>query len=111
MRQGPIWGTSVTLRPVKRNPVPVVVGLVLVALLADPARLALAPDATTLAADLAKNRKRLAFLRADAIGPEVRALAWGDTALFGVDRVKTLDDWPLTARLAVPVAADAFDPA
>ena len=55
----------------------------------DPARLVLAPDATTLAADLAKNRKRLAFLRADAVGPEVRALAWGDAALFGVDRVKT----------------------
>ena len=77
----------------------------------DPARLVLAPDAKTLAADLAKNRKRLAFLRADAVGPEVRALAWGDTALFGVDRVKTLADWPLTASLPAPTAADAFDPA
>ena len=57
---------------------------------ADPERLVLAADAATLAKDLAKNRKRLAFLRADAIGPEVRALAWGDTALFGVDRVKDL---------------------
>ena len=77
----------------------------------DPARLILAPDAKTLAADLAKNRKRLAFLRADAVGPEVRALAWGDSALFGVDRVKTLADWPLTASLPAPTAADAFDPA
>ena len=77
----------------------------------DPARLILAPDAKTLAADLAKNRKRLAFLRADAVGPEVRALAWGDAALFGVDRVKTLADWPLTASLPAPTAADAFDPA
>ncbi len=77
---------------------------------ADPARLVLAPDETTLAADLAKNRKRLAFLRADAVGPEVRALAWGDSALFGVDRVKTLADWPLTASLPAPAAADAFDP-
>jgi hypothetical protein len=77
----------------------------------DPARLVLAPDETTLAADLAKNRKRLAFLRADAVGPEVRALAWGDSALFGVDRVKSLADWPLTASLPAAAAADAFDPA
>ena len=28
-----------------------------------------------------------AFLRADAVGPGVRALAWGDRTLFGVDRV------------------------
>jgi poly-gamma-glutamate synthesis protein (capsule biosynthesis protein) len=77
----------------------------------DPARLVLASDAKTLAADLAKNRKRLAFLRADAVGPDVRALAWGDTALFGVDRVKTLADWPLMASLPAPAAADAFDPA
>ena len=78
----------------------------------EPARLILAPDATTLAADLAKNRKRLAFLRADAVGPAVRALAWGDTALFGVDRVKTLADWPLTrAACPRPTAADAYDPA
>ncbi len=77
---------------------------------ADPERLVLAADAATLAKDLAKNRKRLAFLRADAIGPEVRALAWGDTALFGVDRVKDLGAWPLTARLPAPAAADAFDP-
>ncbi len=78
---------------------------------ADPERLVLADDATTLAKDLAKNRKRLAFLRADAIGPEVRALAWGDTALFGVDRIKDLGAWPLTARLPAPAEADAFDPA
>jgi poly-gamma-glutamate synthesis protein (capsule biosynthesis protein) len=78
---------------------------------ADPDRLVLAADAATLAKDLAKNRKRLAFLRADAIGPEVRALAWGETALFGVDRVKSLADWPLNARLPAPVAGEAFDPA
>jgi poly-gamma-glutamate synthesis protein (capsule biosynthesis protein) len=78
---------------------------------ADPERLVLAADASTLAKDLAKNRKRLAFLRADAVGPEVRALAWGDSALFGVDRVKTLAGWPLTARLPAPASADAFDPA
>jgi capsule synthesis protein PGA_cap len=78
---------------------------------ADPERLVLADDAPTLAKDLAKNRKRLAFLRADAIGPEVRALAWGDTALFGVDRVKDLAAWPLMARLPAAADAAAFDPA
>ncbi len=76
----------------------------------DPARLIRADDAARLAADLTKNGKRLAFLRADAVGPEVRALAWGDTTLFGVERVKALADWPLTARLPAPAAADAFDP-
>ena len=78
---------------------------------ADPERLVLAADAATLAKDLAKNRKRLAFLRADDVGPAVRALAWGDTALFGVDRVEDLAAWPLTARLPAPTAGDAFDPA
>ena len=58
------------------------------------------PDEAALAADLTKNGKRLAFLRADAVGPEVRALDWGDTALFGVDRVKDLAAWPLTRTTA-----------
>ena len=78
---------------------------------ADPAHIVTFADEPALAADLAKNRKRLAFLRADAVGPEVRALAWGGKALFGVDRVKTLADWPLTAQLPAPAAADAYDPA
>ena len=65
----------------------------------DPARLILAPDAATLSSDLAKNRKRLAFLRADEVGPGVRALAWGDQSLFGVGRVKSLDEWALNAQL------------
>ena len=77
----------------------------------DPALLILAPDEATLAADLTKNGKRLAFLRADEVGPEVRALAWGDKALFGVDRVKATKDWPLTARLPAPAPAVAYDPA
>jgi poly-gamma-glutamate capsule biosynthesis protein CapA/YwtB (metallophosphatase superfamily) len=77
---------------------------------ADAARLILADNEAHLATDLTKNAgKRLAFLRADAVGPEVRALAWDEVALFGVDRVKTLADWPLTARLPAPAAADAFD--
>jgi poly-gamma-glutamate synthesis protein (capsule biosynthesis protein) len=74
-------------------------------------RLAFAADEASLAADLTKNGKRLAFLRADEVGPEVRALAWGDKALFGVDRVKAVADWPLTARLPGAAPADAYDPA
>ena len=78
---------------------------------ADPAHIVTFADEPALAADLAKNRKRLAFLRADAVGPEVRALAWGGKALFGVDRVKKLADWPLTAQMPAPAAAEAYDPA
>jgi hypothetical protein len=82
---------------------------------ADPARLVLAPDAATLAADLAESRKRLAFLRIDEIGPSVRALAWGRDAMFGVGRVATLADWPLTAglpaRSPVTDGPAPFDPA
>jgi hypothetical protein len=78
---------------------------------ADPNHLVQAADATTLAADLAKSGKRLAFLRADAVTPAVRALAWGDSALFGVGRVKTLADWPLSAALPLPSVGTAFDEA
>ena len=66
--------------------------------------------AATLAKDLAKNRKRLAFLRADAIGPDVRALAWGDTALFGVDRVKDLGGVAADGPPPRPGRGGAFDP-
>jgi hypothetical protein len=62
-------------------------------------RLFLVPNAATVMRDLAKNRKRLAVLRADAVGPGVRALGWGGHTLFGVDAVKTVAAWGLTARL------------
>lgn len=78
---------------------------------ADATRLIEVPDAATLMTDMAANRKRLAFLRADAVGAGVRALAWGADALFGVDRVKDLADWPLTAQLPAPAPAQAYDPA
>ena len=78
---------------------------------ADTTRLILAPDAATLTTDMAADRKRLAFLRADAVTPGVRALAWGNDALFGVDRVKDLSAWPLMAQLPAPTAAAAYDPA
>ena len=76
---------------------------------ADGTRLVEAKDATKLASDLAKNRKRLAFLRADAIGPQVRALAWGGNALFGVDRLTDVSGWGLRARLPAALAGEAFD--
>ena len=65
----------------------------------DASRLILAPDAAILATDLAAHRKRLAFLRADVVGPSVRALGWGSKALFGVGGVKSIAQWGLTARL------------
>jgi capsule synthesis protein PGA_cap len=77
----------------------------------DPDRLVLARDAARLSRDLAKNRKRLAFLRAADVTPAVRSLAWGPRALFGVDRVKSLAEWRLNARLPADPAARSFDPA
>ena len=68
--------------------------------------------AEDLRAWLPKHRKALAFLRADDVDESVRALAWGGDALFGVDRVASLDAWPLTARLLVPEgSAPGYDPA
>jgi hypothetical protein len=77
---------------------------------ADGSRLILAKDAATLTRDLAKNRKRLGFLRAEDVSPGVRALAWGDRTLFGVDRVKKAADWRLSAQLPARDGAPAFDP-
>lgn len=76
----------------------------------DPDRIVRAKDATALARHMAKDKKRLGFLRADEVGPAVRALAWGKRSLFGVGRVTTAADWPLTARLPV-AATSGFDPA
>ncbi len=79
---------------------------------ADDRRLVLAPDRATLGADLAAHRDRLAFLRADAVAPDVRALGWGDRELFGVDRLRDLGDWPLDrASCRRPPSGTAFDPA
>jgi poly-gamma-glutamate synthesis protein (capsule biosynthesis protein) len=60
---------------------------------------------------LAKHQTWLGFLRADQVGPSVRALAWGGTSLFGETRVASVAAWPLHARL--PVASDnvAYNPA
>ncbi len=76
----------------------------------DPAAatLVMAPDAATLRADLAAHRDRLAFLRATDVDPSVRALAWGDRTLFGVDRVTALEDWPLGAGFDPILDADGI---
>jgi hypothetical protein len=73
-------------------------------------RLVTVASAEKLALNLAANRGRVGFLRADEVGPSVRALAWGGNSLFGTDRVKSLAKWPLTARLPGP-ATPAYDPA
>ncbi|HSL77359.1 MAG TPA: CapA family protein, partial [Candidatus Limnocylindrales bacterium] len=76
----------------------------------DPARLVLVKDAATLIRGFAKSRKRLGFIRAEDVSPGVRALAWGDRALFGVDRVRKASDWTLKAELPARAGATAFDP-
>lgn len=76
----------------------------------DAGRLVLAPDHGALAADLRAHPDRLAFLRASDVGPSVRALAWEGRDLFGVDRVRSLADWPLNAGLAARAGQPAFDP-
>ncbi len=71
------------------------------------------PDADALAVALATNRDRLGFLRAEEVGPSVRALAWGPDAMFGVDRVASAAAWPLQAIVpaGTVVAYQAYDPA
>jgi Bacterial capsule synthesis protein PGA_cap len=76
----------------------------------DTSRLVLADDAAALTKSLAKNRKRLAFIRADDVTPAVRALAWGDRTLFGVDRVTKATDWRLKVELPARAAEATFDP-
>lgn len=76
------------------------------------ARLVTAPDAATLMKDLAAHRDRLAFLRADEVGPGIRALAWKGVELFGVHHLKSLAAWPLTATLPLALpGVPAYDPA
>lgn len=80
-------------------------------------RLRTVAEAADLPAALVRQRRSLAFLRADEVGPSVRALAWGQQSLFGADRVRSLERWRLTARLGVVPdpgtgeIAPAYDPA
>jgi hypothetical protein len=78
---------------------------------AEAGRLVLADTPDTLAADLAAHRNRLGLERASQVGPSVRALEWQGKALFGVDRLPSLADWPLTASLMADDPAVAYDPA
>ena len=73
-------------------------------------RLVRAATADALMADLAGHPGWLGFLRADQVGPGVRALAWGSTALFGETRVPSLAAWPLHAPLAPQPGVAAYDP-
>jgi poly-gamma-glutamate capsule biosynthesis protein CapA/YwtB (metallophosphatase superfamily) len=79
---------------------------------AESRHLILAKDAKTLKRHLAKNRKRLAIIRADEVTAGVRALAWGKRTLFGVDRIRDAADWRLFARLPDDDGdgRDGFDP-
>ncbi len=67
-------------------------------------RVVTAPTAQALMADLSAHRDRMAFLRADAVGPGIRAMAWRGARLFGVHRLKDVAGWPLTAQLPAPAA-------
>jgi poly-gamma-glutamate synthesis protein (capsule biosynthesis protein) len=73
--------------------------------------LVLAATDAALATDIDTKPLRLGFLRASQVGPSVRALAWGAKSLFGVARVSSLADWPLSAVLDGASTGDAFDPA
>ncbi|HEY5627994.1 MAG TPA: CapA family protein, partial [Candidatus Limnocylindrales bacterium] len=70
-----------------------------------------APSADALMTTLAKHPTWLGFLRADQVGPGVRALAWGTASLFGETRVASLAAWPLQAQLPATTGATAYDPA
>ncbi|HKB29053.1 MAG TPA: hypothetical protein VKC59_08525, partial [Candidatus Limnocylindrales bacterium] len=70
-------------------------------------------DDTTLKADLAAHPDRLGFLPLPDVDPSVRALGWGDLALFGVHRLATLEGWPLRLELpagTVPATTQPYDP-
>jgi hypothetical protein len=73
-------------------------------------RLVTVASSGVLASNLAAHRTRIGFVRADDVGPSVRALAWGGKVLYGNDRVATLAKWPLRVRLRGP-ATPAYDPA
>lgn len=73
-------------------------------------RLTTVADAKALMATLAKQRSWIGFLRADQVGPGVRALAWGSASLFGETRVASLASWPLHATLPASADGAAYDP-
>jgi hypothetical protein len=74
------------------------------------ARLVREPDAAALMTAVAKHGDWLGFLRADEVGPGVKALAWGSSSLFGEARLRSLASWPLLARLPTATAGQTYDP-
>jgi hypothetical protein len=77
-----------------------------------PSRLILAANAAAIDTDLTAHPDRLSFIRADEVTPAIRAIAWGTSELFGVERVKIAGAWKLNAALPTTVGATpAFDPA
>ena len=72
--------------------------------------LAIAATVAALDADLAKGGALLGFVRASDVGPSVRAIDWDGKSLFGVNRFKSLTDWPLKAYLAEAAGTAGFDP-
>ena len=75
-------------------------------------RLVTVPTAKALATDLAGHPAWIGFLRADQVGPSVRAVSWAGKSLFGEQRVKSLAKWPLVATLEGPAPGSAtYDPA
>ncbi len=76
------------------------------------AHLEIAADAAALMADLHAYPDRLGFLRADSVGPGVRAITWDGANLFGVHHVQSLANWQLTARLPITLpGVPVYDPA
>src|SRR4029077_17372447 len=60
------------------------------------AKIVRAAGPTALARDLARDSKRIAFLRASQVTPAVRAIAWAGRDLFGVGRGKGATGWKVT---------------
>ena len=74
-------------------------------------RLVRVASASLLMTALAKHGTWLGFLRADQVGPGVKALAWGAASLFGEARVASLAQWPLHAQLPTATGVAAYNPA
>jgi hypothetical protein len=75
-------------------------------------RLVTVASPQALAANLAAHPARIGFLRADEVGPSVRAVSWAGKGLFGEGRVGSLADWPLVATLEGPApGTGTYDPA
>ena len=59
---------------------------------------------------IAQHGSWLGFLRADQVGPGVRALAWGSASLFGERRVASLAAWPLHAQMPSLAGGASYSP-